>query len=94
MGRTPSGKRDPNGTDFWWDNWPGNRGNCWHDNIGKNGTKKSVTTSPASGLPSNCATSVGKGTDEREAELFDCVGAPQGDTSTGCDWFARPPEPK
>ena len=23
MGRTPSGKRDPNGTDFWWDNLAG-----------------------------------------------------------------------
>ncbi len=94
MGRSPAGKRDPNGTDFWWDGWPGNRGNCWHDNIGKNGTKKSVTTSPASGLPSNCAKSVGPGTDEREGELLTCVGAPEGDTSTGCDWFARPPEPK
>ena len=47
MGRSPAGKRDPNGTDFWWDNWVDNRGNCWHDNIGKNGTKRSVTTSPA-----------------------------------------------
>ncbi len=60
MGRSPSGKRDPNGTDFWWDNWVDNRGNCWRDNIGKNGTRRSVTTSPPGGLPSNCAKSRGR----------------------------------
>ena len=46
MGRDPRGRRDPNGTDFWWDNFAGNTGNCWHDNTGKEGTAASVTSTP------------------------------------------------
>ena len=46
MGRSPGGTVQPNGTgdvttgrtDFWWDQYLGNTGNCWHDNTGKDGT--------------------------------------------------------
>ena len=32
MGVSPTGTVKPNGTDFWWDNFPGNTGNCWWGN--------------------------------------------------------------
>jgi hypothetical protein len=92
MGRTPSDKRDPNGTDFWWDSFPGNTGNCWYNNIGKNGTKRSITSLPDP-LPSNCKKSLGVG-GSQEAELARCIAAPVGDESTGCVWYKTPPEPK
>ena len=28
---------DPNGTDFWWDEFADNKNNCWYDNTGKDG---------------------------------------------------------
>ena len=36
----------PNGVDFWWDEFAGNTGNCWHDNVGPDGTRGSLTTDP------------------------------------------------
>ncbi len=92
MGRSPRDKRDPNGTDFWWDSWPGTTKNCWYDNIGKNGTRRSITSLPDS-LPSKCSTSVGKGGSQL-SELARCIAAPVGDDSTGCVWYRTPPEPK
>jgi hypothetical protein len=92
MGTGPDGKPDPNGTDFWWDNFADNRNNCWYDNKGKNGTPASITSAPAN-LPSNCATSVGTGDAAQEAELLGCLAA----VSSGgkdCPWFTTPPEPK
>ena len=47
MGVTPKGKRRPNGTDFWWDEWPGNANNCWFKNTGTNGNAASVKSVPA-----------------------------------------------
>ena len=41
MGRTPAGKRKPNGTDFWWDDVIGQTNNCWVDNLGKLNTEAS-----------------------------------------------------
>ena len=32
MGVRPDGTADPNGTDFWWDPYPGTVGNCWWGN--------------------------------------------------------------
>jgi hypothetical protein len=92
MGRTPRNRRDPNGTDFWWDSFPGNTGNCWHDNIGKNGTKSSITSLPKP-LPSNCAKSLGKG-GPQESELARCLAAIESDDRSGCPWFRTPVEPK
>lgn len=101
MGRTPGGTVKRNGTgdlqtgrvDFWWDQYTGNTGNCWHDNIGKDGTKESVTSlPPAPTLPSDCETSVGTGGPAQESELSDCFAAISGAPSN-CDWFTKPSEP-
>ena len=47
-------------TDFWWDQFPGNTGNCWRNNTGPDGTQLSVTSTPPQPLlPSNCGLSIG-----------------------------------
>jgi len=102
MGRTPSGKRDPNGLDFWWDSYvnqqnhdpPTTTGNCWYDNTGKDGTKSSITSLPAPPLlPSDCKASLGTGGPAQEAELLDCFAS--FDQNVGhCDWFTTPSEPR
>jgi hypothetical protein len=71
MGQTPGGASDPNGKDFWWDEYQTNTGNCWYQNTGSAGTEASVTTVPSTlhGLP-NCSNgtddslSVGTGSSE------------------------------
>ncbi len=100
MGLSPSGKTLPNGTDFWWDNFPGNTGNCWWDNSAAPGA--SVTSAPAI-LPS-CAdgtapqTSVGTGDAINEGELVACLagfevsGYPAGNPYS-CTWSATPDKP-
>jgi hypothetical protein len=35
-----------NGVDFWWDEFPGNEGNCWPNNVGPDGTRDSLNTDP------------------------------------------------
>jgi hypothetical protein len=101
MGRDPEGRPDPNGVDFWWDQFVDNRNNCWYDNTGRDGTAASVTSAPPSPfLPSDCATSRGTGNPAHEAELLGCfadftaegeAGTPKGQV---CTWFTTPPEPK
>jgi hypothetical protein len=85
MGQTPGGTADPNGTDFWWDQFTGSQppgnGNCWYGNKGKDGTRATLTAdppiNPAEGtsvpgfLPEDCATSQGTtSTSGAEAELL------------------------
>jgi hypothetical protein len=91
MGRTPTGQFDPNGVDFWWDEFAGNENNCWYRNTGKRGDAASVTSDPSS-LPSDCASSRGT-SGAREAELLNCLGDITFNTST-CPWFTTPPEPR
>ena len=100
MGVSPAGAVKPNGTDFWWDNFPGNTGNCWWGNKAAPG--ESVTTSPLL-LPS-CAngtdpgSSVGIGDIPNESELIACLagftvaGYPDGDPNT-CSWTVTPSKP-
>ena len=104
MGQAPNGTKARNGTDFWWDSFPSNTGNCWHDNTGINGDRASLTAFPPIGpaagqsvppfLPENCANSVGTGGPAQEAELLGCFAdftfGPPADT---CDWFRTPPKP-
>jgi Right handed beta helix region len=102
MGRAPDGTIAPNGTgdvttgrtDFWWDQFVGNTGNCWHDNTGPDGTAASVTSTPiAPLLPTQCdETSVGTGGAAQEAELLNCLADITFETST-CPWFTTPSRP-
>ena len=102
--RTGSGgRRQPNGVDFWWDEFPGNTGNCWFDNTGPNGEVDNVTGSgqgvPPDLLPGRdfpCDGSVGNGDPVKEAILADCSTYSRGDTAEDhplCYWFEMPAEP-
>jgi parallel beta helix pectate lyase-like protein len=96
MGLSPDGKVLPNGTDFWWDDFPDNTGNCWYMNTGP----KPITTNP-SPLPNcndgkNPEMSVGKGNAQNQAELGACAASFETrtyDPSSGCPWFVVPPKP-
>ena len=98
MGVAPNGAVKPNGTDFWWDDFSTNTGNCWYQNIPARG--HTSTTSP-SNLP-NCDdgakpwTSQGTGDPQNEGELVSCfaeIEAGQGYDPAGCPWFSTPPKP-
>ncbi|MGH2980558.1 MAG: hypothetical protein ACRDKV_00755 [Solirubrobacterales bacterium] len=102
MGVAPDGSSDPNGTDFWWDNFPGNTGNCWYSNQPAPG--KSITTSPPPpplglGLPdcnngANPESSVGNGPyAPNQGELIACFAEISGGPPGACPWFETPPEP-
>jgi hypothetical protein len=88
----------PNGVDFWWDEFPGNDGNCWFDNTGADGTAGSIDSDPAGLLlPSACGpTSVGLGNAAKEAVLLSCfVAWEEGETDLpSCTWFDTPPRPE
>ena len=102
MGRAPDGTVKPNGTgdlatgrtDFWWDQFLGNTGNCWHDNTGKDGTAASITSTPPSPLlPSACDdSSIGTVGPQQEPELLNCFADITFDTKT-CPWFTTPSKP-
>jgi hypothetical protein len=92
MGIDPQGRRDPNGTDFWWDEFLNNTNNCWFANTGPDGTEASVTSDPDS-LPSDCVNSRGLGNPVHEAELLQCFLAITTETRS-CSWFTTPPEPR
>jgi hypothetical protein len=97
------GEQAPNGTgdlatgrvDFWWDQYPGNTGNCWHDNVGQGGTAASLTSlPPAPLLPNDCNLSVGTGGPAQEAELVNCLAAfSAGAPAESCTWFTKPSDP-
>jgi hypothetical protein len=93
-------------TDFWWDEYAGNTGNCWHDNVGQDGTAGSITSlppAPPSGTPVNTPhflphicdeTSVGSGGPAQESELGNCLANFSTDPSPGtCPWFTKPSDP-
>jgi hypothetical protein len=89
----------PNGTDFWWDEFATNTGNCWFGNTGPNGTAGSITGpgagAPLDVLPSNCGSSVGLGDPAKEAILLDCSEGPDDETGPlDCDWWQPPAQPK
>jgi len=100
MGVAPDGTVKPNGTDFWWDSFPNNTGNCWWGNVAAPG--KSIVTSPSS-LP-DCSngtdpgSSVGTGDPANEGELTACLVGftvfdyPNGN-STLCSWTTTPDKP-
>jgi hypothetical protein len=97
MGVAPDGSAQPNGTDFWWDSFVGNTGNCWFNNHPAAG--KQITTDPEP-LP-NCnngqdpGSSMGTGDMQNEGELFGCFAAFTATDydPTTCPWFETPPKP-
>lgn len=97
LGVAPDGSKQPNGTDFWWDQFPGNSGNCWFQNT----SLAAITSSPGS-LPNcdngrNPALSIGTGNVANEGELLSCFLAfATGDFDperSPCPWFDSPPKP-
>ena len=98
MGMSPSGKVAPNGVDFWWDNFPGNTGNCWFANRAAPGKQVTMSPSPLPGCDNgrDPSSSVGNGPDpQNEAELLACAGSFETgnyDPNT-CPWFKTPPKP-
>jgi len=99
MGVSPKGKVEPNGTDFWWDSFAQNTGNCWYDNKAAPGA--SITSDPNPLFLPNCSNghdksqSHGNGNPTAEAELLGCFGAIEasGYDPSQCPWFATPPKP-
>jgi hypothetical protein len=98
----------PNGNDFWWDEFASNRWNCWFNNKGSDGTPASVTGAGQAGrtpgVPPNplpdCAggqnqdQSVGNGDAAKERYLVDCSEGPDEDTGPlDCDWWTTPARP-
>jgi hypothetical protein len=108
MSRSPGGVQMPNGTDFWWDEYASNHGNCWPANKGQDGTPASITSDPprAPGdatvpgyLPvQDCDSpnNSGAGDPQKETVLGGCAADFQNGTydSTVCDWFTMPPKPQ
>ena len=97
MGVRPDGTTDPNGTDFWWDDFPGSRANCWYRNTGP----EPIRTDPPARL-SDCndgrdpELSIGVGSDN-EGELISCVAAFETrnfDPNGPCPWIRSPSEPQ
>jgi hypothetical protein len=90
----------PNGYDFYWDEFAGNTGNCWYDNVGPDGTANSITAypgAPPDPLPSDCANSVGHGDPVKEGQVVDCAMWEQGQTAEDhplCPGFEMPPQPR
>jgi len=92
--------------DIWWDQYTGTTGNCFHDNVGQDGTDASLTSLPAappSGTPENVPgllppicdnTSIGTGGPAQEGELVNCLAAfDAGAPGDSCTWFTKPSDP-
>ncbi|MDP3712277.1 MAG: right-handed parallel beta-helix repeat-containing protein [Mycobacteriales bacterium] len=93
MGFHPSGVKQPNGTDFWWDDQ--GVGNCWETNTSVRGEITHNATSPL-GLPLCASPSllpVGNAT--KSVGLLPCSQYNREDNKdpVGCDWFDNPTPP-
>jgi len=97
----PSGQNveDPNGLDFWWDEFLNNYKNCWYDNLGPEADGSGLTSDPqGAALPGEvipCSASVGTlGVGAAKvAEELNCLVDYESDTGT-CEWFVTPDEPQ
>jgi hypothetical protein len=100
FGVSRGGAVKPNGTDMWWDSFPGNTGNCFYRNTAAPGA--SLKTSPLLLPDCNNGTqpelSVGTGDVANESELVACLagftvsGYPDGN-DTVCSWTTTPAKP-
>jgi hypothetical protein len=94
MGKHPAGLRQPNGTDFWWDDQ--GVGNCWEGNTSVRGTVSTNYLLPT-GLPT--CTSGGSlspiGNPTKSGELLPCSQYNREDNNdpAGCNWFDSPTAP-
>jgi hypothetical protein len=95
MGARPDGTPAPNGVDFWWDAFPGSRGNCWYRNRGPGAITSSPRSLPSCANGSDPRSSVGTGDVVNQAELLICLAAfTSGSYQPGlCPWFTTPPKP-
>lgn len=94
LGRHPSGVKQPNGTDFWWDEQ--GVGNCWEGNIPATGVVTDNYDLPT-GLPT-CASGGSLspvGNPAKSAVLIPCSQYNREDEPdpVGCDWFDDPAKP-
>jgi hypothetical protein len=105
MGVQPDGTADPNGTDFWWDPYPGTVGNCWWNNIPAEGAEITYDggANYTGGAFPDCDNgtrpdkSVGTGSPTQTGELGSCLVAFETrtfDQNGPCPWFKTPPEPQ
>ena len=105
MGMRPDGTADPNGTDFWWDPYPGTIGNCWWNNTPAEGAEITYDggANYEGGAFPECDNgtrpdkSVGTGSPTQTGELGSCVAAFETrsfDPNGPCPWFKTPPEPQ
>jgi hypothetical protein len=105
MGVRPDGTADPNGTDFWWDPYPGTIGNCWWNNIPADGAEITYDgganytggTFPDCDNGTRPDKSVGTGSPTQTGELGSCLAAFETrtfDPNGPCPWFKTPPEPQ
>jgi hypothetical protein len=91
MGKSPSGGLAPNGVDFWWDDFGGNKGNCWFRNFDPKGMTFSPRKLPNCDNGKDPSLSFGQGSPTNEGELISCVAAFETrdfdpETST-CPWL-------
>jgi hypothetical protein len=104
----PNSLDDPgtsNGVDFWWDEAP-TEGNCWHDNVGPDGTRDSLTADPPIGpiAGKNVVGFLPEACDPSDPTYAAGIGGPGygakgamlvtcGEGGPGCEWFVPPAEP-
>ena len=96
MGVAPDGSAAPNGTDFWWDAFPGNTANCWYDNTGSGAITSEPSPLPDCRGGADPASSMGTGDLANEGELLTCTVAFETgsfDPEAPCPWFRTPPKP-
>ena len=96
MDQRPDGKLDRNGIDFWWDDNPGSKGNCWYRNTSPLGITTDPPILPDCADGTDPASSVGTGYTPAQAELGGCAVAFETsnyDQPNPCPWVAAPQDP-
>lgn len=94
MGTSPTGLKQPNGMEFWWDDE--GQGNCWQDNVSTYGVPTSNTVNPA-GLPTctSGGSAFSPGVFAKDAPFVSCTQYDKNSQPNppGCEWFISPKEP-
>jgi hypothetical protein len=95
MGQRPDGKIDRNGTDFWWDDFTGARGNCWYRNKSPLGVTSEPPILPDCADGTDPSLSLGTGNPVQEQELGICASAFISRQYDGnpCPWLKAPADP-